>query len=102
MIICITLYLVMLETLEIGCVENTSALTRELNSIYFSQGEAMERGRELADVCKRKVDLGIGTECGGKFHVYSVRVLECEKGRDGEELKMVREVRCWKTEDHKN
>ncbi len=102
MTISITLYLVMLETLEIECIGNASALTKELNSIYFSQGEAMERGRELADVCKRKVDLGIGTECGGKFHEYLVRVLECEKSRDDEKLKMIKEVRRWEAKDHKN
>ena len=80
-------YLVWIETREIQCVDNASAITNSLDSIFTDKGSAIIKAFERMAYYRWKIKLKTGTECGGYFDEALITVYEAEPDETTGELK---------------
>jgi hypothetical protein len=80
-------YLVWIETREIQCVDNASAITNSLDSIFIDKASAILKALERIAYYRLKINLKSGTVCGGYFDEALITVYEAEPDDVTGELK---------------
>lgn len=76
-------YVVWLETLELNCVDNASALTNSVYGIYLNEKSALKKAQELTDCYSEKIMFHIGSVCGGYYDgalvwVYQAKISDID------------------------